>query len=89
MHALSPCPSPASGRGVRVGIRVPRDAPLERLPDVTGNAPCKGSTGRDKGTLEATQRANSLAINGNINKLTEGSPRYLSTVSGHGITNPV
>ena len=35
--------------GVRVGIRVPWDAPLERLPDATGNAPCKGPTGREKG----------------------------------------
>ena len=41
-------PSPVYGKGVRTGIRVPRAAPSERLPDATGNAPCKGPTGRER-----------------------------------------
>ena len=46
MHGL--LPSPVYGKGVEQGIRVPWDAPAERLPDAAGNAPCKGPKGRER-----------------------------------------
>jgi len=64
-------PSPVYGRGVRTGIRVPWDAPFERLPDATGNAPCKGPTGRERGSRgfapHAVRLRNGVMIDGNIN----------------------